>query len=341
VSSEQAILVTGGAGFIGVNLVRFLLREEPAVRVVNLDALTYAGNLESLADILDHPRHCFVHGSIADAELIAKLCREHRFAGILNLAAESHVDRSIREPGRFVATNVLGTQVLLEALREQGAGRFLQVSTDEVYGSLASDDPPCRENAPLRPRSPYSASKAAADHLVAAYHHTYGMDAVITRCTNNYGPWQFPEKLIPLAINNLRKQQAVPIYGDGRQIRDWLYVADHCRGIWLAFRRGLAGAVYNFGGGNQVDNLSLVNRLLTLVEAGSENIRFVADRLGHDRRYALDTTLAQSVLGWQPQVTLDDGLRRTVAWYRENQPWLDRIVAGEYRHYYERMYGQG
>jgi dTDP-glucose 4,6-dehydratase len=335
--SETSILVTGGAGFIGVNFVRMLLREEPDVQVVNLDALTYAGNLESLADVLDHPQHRLVHGSIADADLVHRLFQEHHFAGVINFAAESHVDRSISGPRIFLETNILGTQILLDAIRAAGTGRFLQVSTDEVYGSLGPQGA-FREDSPIQPNSPYSASKASADHWVRAYHHTYGMDTVITRCSNNYGPFQFPEKMIPLCINNIRQGRPIPVYGDGQQIRDWLFVEDHCRAVWLAFRRGTAGEVYNIGGENERTNLDLVRTLLRLLEADESLITYVKDRPGHDRRYAIDATKIRSGLGWLPTVDFDEGMRRTIAWYRGHEEWLNHISAGDYQNYYQRMY---
>jgi len=335
--AETSILVTGGAGFIGVNFVRLLLRDEPGVQVVNLDALTYAGNLGSLAGVLDHPRHRFVHGSIADADLVGRLFAEHRFAGVINFAAESHVDRSISAPRIFLETNILGTQVLLDAARAAGVRRFLQVSTDEVYGSLGPQGA-FREDSPIQPNSPYSASKAAADHLVRAYRHTYGLDTVITRCSNNYGPYQFPEKMIPLCINNIRQGKPIPVYGDGLQVRDWLFVEDHCRAVWLAYRLGRAGEVYNIGGENERTNLDLVRTLLGLLDADASLITYVKDRPGHDRRYAIDATKARRELGWAPSVDFAEGMRRTIAWYRDHGDWLAHIVDGDYRHYYERMY---
>jgi dTDP-glucose 4,6-dehydratase len=335
--ATPVILVTGGAGFIGVNFVRLLLRDEPGVQVVNLDALTYAGNLESLADLLEDPRHRFVHGSIADADLVGRLFAEHRFDGVINFAAESHVDRSISGPRIFLETNILGTQVLLDAARGAGVRRFLQVSTDEVYGSLGPQGA-FREDSPIQPNSPYSASKASADHLVRAYHHTYGLDTVITRCSNNYGPYQFPEKMIPLCINNIRQGKPIPIYGDGLQVRDWLFVEDHCRGVWLAFCKGVAGEVYNLGGENERTNLDLVRTLLQLLGADESLITYVKDRPGHDRRYAIDATKIRRELGWTPSVGFAEGMRRTIDWYRGHGDWLSHIVDGDYQHYYRRMY---
>ncbi len=335
--TEANILVTGGAGFIGVNFVRLLLRDEPGVQVVNLDALTYAGNLESLADLLDDPRHRFVQGSIADADLVGRLFAEHRFDGVINFAAESHVDRSISGPRIFLETNILGTQVLLDAARGAGVRRFLQVSTDEVYGSLGPQGA-FREDSPIQPNSPYSASKASADHLVRAYHHTYGLDTVITRCSNNYGPYQFPEKMIPLCINNIRQGKPIPVYGDGLQVRDWLFVEDHCRAVWLAYRQGRAGEVYNIGGENERTNLDLVRTLLQLLGADESLITYVKDRPGHDRRYAIDATKIRRELGWTPSVGFAEGMRRTIDWYRGHGDWLSHIVDGDYQHYYRRMY---
>jgi len=332
------LLVTGGAGFIGSNLVRFLRHERPDWTVVNLDKLTYAGNAESLADLRDDPRHVFVRGDIANAELVEHLIRNHEVGAILNLAAESHVDRSILGPGIFVETNVSGTQVLLEAARLAGVKRFVQVSTDEVYGSLGAAGK-FSESSPLKPSSPYSASKTAADLLALAYGHTFGMDVIVTRCSNNYGPYQFPEKLIPLMIANALEDKKLPVYGDGMQVRDWIHVEDHCRALLCALESGRAGEVYNIGSDNEWPNIQIVARLLEILGKDRELIEHVKDRPGHDRRYAIDAGKCRGELGWAPRVSFSDGLAQTVAWYVQNRGWWERVRTGEYRTYYERNYG--
>jgi dTDP-glucose 4,6-dehydratase len=334
----QAVLVTGGAGFIGSNLVRFLRRERPDWTVVNLDKLTYAGNAESLADLRSDPKHLFERGDIAEADLVERLIGEHRVDAILNLAAESHVDRSILGPAIFVETNVGGTQVLLDAARKMGVKRFVQVSTDEVYGSLGATGK-FTEASPLQPSSPYSASKAAADLLALAYGRTFGMDVVVTRCSNNYGPYQFPEKLIPLMIANALEGRKLPVYGDGMQVRDWIHVEDHCRALLLALERGRGGEVYNLGADNEWPNLRIVERLLQILGKGSELIEHVKDRPGHDRRYAIEAAKARAELGWEPRIGFADGLQATVGWYVANRGWWERVRTGEYRTYYERNYG--
>jgi len=335
---SRTVLVTGGAGFIGSNLVRLLRRERPDWTVVNLDKLTYAGNAESLADLRDDPGHVFVRGDIANAELVEHLLRSHGIDAILNLAAESHVDRSILGPGIFVETNVSGTQVLLEAARQAGVKRFVQISTDEVYGSLGASGK-FTEESPLRPSSPYSASKTAADLLVLAYGHTFGLDVVVTRCSNNYGPYQFPEKLIPLMIANALEGRKLPVYGDGLQVRDWIHVEDHNRALIAALERGRGGEVYNLGADNEWPNLQIVGKVLELLGRGRELIEHVKDRLGHDRRYAIDAAKARAELGWAPRISFADGLRSTVDWYVANRGWWQRVRTGEYRTYYERNYG--
>jgi dTDP-glucose 4,6-dehydratase len=332
------ILVTGGCGFIGSNFVRYLLETDPGVHIVNLDLLTYAGNLANLQDVADNPRYRFVHGDITDREAVRGIAGDG-VAGIINFAAESHVDRSIMDSGPFLRTNVLGTQILLDAAREFKVPRFLQVSTDEVYGSLG----PAgffTEQTPLAPNSPYSASKAAADMLVRAYVHTFGFPAVITRCSNNYGPYQFPEKLIPLFITNLERNEAVPVYGDGLQVRDWIHVRDHCRAIDMVFRKGKIGEVYNAGGRNEMTNLALTHLLLDILGKPKSLIKYVKDRPGHDRRYAIDCTKIEKELGWQPETTFEQGLRETVRWYQTHPEWVAAIRTGEYLKYYEKQYGK-
>jgi len=331
------ILVTGGAGFIGANHVRWLLANTED-RVVNLDALTYAGNLENLAGLEAHPRYRFVRGDIGDRGLVRALLDGERIEAVVNFAAESHVDRSLDAPRLFLETNVLGTQTLLAAAREAGVGRFLQVSTDEVYGSLGAEGK-FTEATPLAPNSPYAASKAAADLICRAYHHTFGFPVVITRCSNNYGPCQFPEKLIPLMIANALEGRPLPVYGDGLNVRDWLYVTDHCVALDLVLRRGRPGEVYNVGGDNELPNLELVRTLLRLLDRPESLIAFVADRPGHDRRYAIDATKIRRELGWTPAHRFADGLAATVRWYLDNRAWWEQIRSGAYREYYATLYG--
>ncbi|MFP5507176.1 MAG: dTDP-glucose 4,6-dehydratase [Gammaproteobacteria bacterium] len=348
----RRLLVTGGAGFIGSNFVRYWLERHPDDRLVNLDALTYAGNLESLADVQDRPNYRFVHGDIGDWGLVNELFRDEQIDTVVNFAAESHVDRSILGPDAFIKTNINGTFNLLEVARaawDSGfeARRFLHVSTDEVYGSLAPDDPPFTETNRYQPNSPYSASKAASDHLVRAYHHTYGMPTLTTNCSNNYGPYQFPEKLIPLVIMNALDGKPLPVYGDGRNIRDWLYVEDHCSGIEAVLERGRLGEVYNIGGNNEWANIDIVNlicdRLDTLRPGPKpyrELVTFVRDRPGHDRRYAIDSSKMKTELDWTPAHRFETGIAATIDWYLANQEWCDRVRSGEYRQYLERQYGQ-
>jgi dTDP-glucose 4,6-dehydratase len=332
----MALLVTGGCGFIGANFVHRRVRGFPTEKVVVLDALTYAGNLANLAGCIDAIE--FVKGDICDGDLVERVLREHGVRRVVHFAAESHVDRSILGPGEFVRTNVLGTATLLERARAADVERFVHVSTDEVYGDLGPGDPPFAESTPLAPRSPYSASKAGSDHLAAAWFHTYGFPTIITRCSNNYGPYQFPEKLIPLMILRAIAGESLPIYGDGRNVRDWIHVDDHCAAIDLALERGRAGAVYNIGAENETENLAIVRRILELTGRPESLIRFVADRPGHDRRYAIDARRARSELGWAPTRRLDEGLASTVEWYRENADWAGAILSGEYRHWYDRNY---
>jgi len=332
------VLLTGGCGFIGSNLVRLILAERPGWRVVNLDKLTYAGNAENLADLAGNPRYRFVRGDICNGELVADLIVTERIDAVLHLAAESHVDRSILAPAIFVETNVLGTQVLLEAARELGVKRFLHVSTDEVYGSLGPTGL-FTEETPLSPTSPYSASKASSDLLALAYAHTFGLPVVVTRCSNNYGPYQFPEKLIPLMIANAVRGLPLPVYGDGMNVRDWIHVEDHGRGLLAALERGVAGECYNFGAASERHNIDIVKQVLKLTGAPESLITYVKDRPGHDRRYAIDSTKAQRDLGWAPRHRFEAALEATVSWYQERRPWWERIMSGEYRRYYEKQYG--
>jgi dTDP-glucose 4,6-dehydratase len=331
------LLVTGGCGFIGSNFVRHILGADPGVSVVNLDALTYAGNLGNLADLADDPRCRFVRGDITDAPAVRAAMRGVQ--GVIHFAAESHVDRSIQDSGPFVRTNVLGTQVLLDAARAEQVERFVHVSTDEVYGTLGPTGA-FTEETPLAPNSPYAASKAGSDLLVRSFVHTFGLPALITRCSNNYGPYQFPEKLLPLFITNLMRDEPVPVYGDGQQVRDWIHVRDHCAAIERVWRSGRPGEVYNIGGRSERANLDLTYLLLDLLGKPRTLIRHVTDRPGHDRRYAIDCSKIERELGWRPQIRLEDGLRETIRWYQENPDWVAQVRSGEYQRYYERQYGQ-
>lgn len=333
------LLVTGGAGFIGSNFIRYVIAQHPDWQVVNLDKLTYAGNLENLSDVQASPQYAFVRGDICDRGLVDRLMSSGKFDVVVNFAAESHVDRSILDAGPFIETNVKGTQVLLEAARTHGIGLFVQVSTDEVYGSLGPNDPPFSEESPLAPSSPYAASKAAADLLVMAYHRTFGLPVIITRCSNNYGPYQFPEKLIPLMITNAMEDKPLPVYGDGMNVRDWIHVEDHCRALDLVIQRGRPGEVYNISAGCEMTNLDVVRAILEVLGKPQSLIIFVPDRLGHDRRYAMSARKVREELGWQPRIRLMEALPRVVDWYRENEGWWRRIKAGDYRLYYERVYG--
>lgn len=351
----MTILVTGAAGFIGSNFVLDWLEQcnEP---VVNLDLLTYAGNLENLKELEGDPRHQFVRGSIGDRSLVANLLADTKPRAVINFAAESHVDRSIHGPGEFIQTNIVGTFNLLESVRgywndlpdaEKAAFRFLHVSTDEVYGSLAKEDPPFSETNQYEPNSPYSASKAASDHLVRAWHHTYGLPVVTTNCSNNYGPYHFPEKLIPLCILNALNGKPLPIYGDGQQIRDWLYVKDHCSAIRHVLEAGKLGETYNVGGWNEKANLDVVHTLCAILDelkpradgqSYTTQITFVQDRPGHDRRYAIDARKLEKELGWKPQETFETGIKKTVQWYLDNQEWVNHVASGEYRNWLEKQY---
>ena len=351
----MTILVTGGAGFIGANFVLDWLAQSDE-KVVNLDKLTYAGNLENLAKLQDDARHLFVRGDIGDRECINALLTQYQPRAIVSFAAESHVDRSIHGPGEFIETNIVGTFTLLECTRAYFAGlneaerqafRFLHVSTDEVYGSLTSEDPPFTETNPYQPKTPYSPSKSASDHLVRAYHHTYGLPVLTTNCSNNYGPYQFPEKLIPLMIHNALTGKNLPIYGDGQQIRDWLYVGDHCAAIRRVLEGGRLGEVYNIGGWNEMPNLTIVHTLCDLLDAarpknsGSyrDQITYVTDRPGHDRRYAIDARKIERELGWRPAETFETGIRKTVGWYIENAEWVEHVTSGAYRQWTDTNYG--
>lgn len=350
------ILVTGAAGFIGSNFVIDWLAQSDEV-VINLDALTYAGNLENLATLEGDVRHIFVKGDIGDFDLLTKLLAEHQPRAVVNFAAESHVDRSIHGPEDFIQTNIVGTFRLLEAVRAywgtldgdaKAAFRFLHVSTDEVYGSLEKDDPAFREDNRYEPNSPYSASKAASDHLVRAYHHTYGLPVLTTNCSNNYGPYHFPEKLIPLVIHNALAGKPLPVYGDGQQIRDWLYVKDHCSAIRRVLEAGRPGETYNVGGWNEKPNLEVVHTLCAILDELSpradgkpyrEQITYVKDRPGHDRRYAIDATKIERELGWKPAETFETGIRKTVRWYLDNQAWVENVTSGAYREWLGKQYG--
>ena len=332
------VLLTGGSGFIGSNLVRLVLAERPGWRVVNLDKLTYAGNAENLADLSGNSRYRFVRGDICNGELIADLFTNEKFDAVMHLAAESHVDRSILAPSIFIETNVRGTQVLLEAAREFGVKRFLHVSTDEVYGSLGPTGL-FTEKTPLDPSSPYSASKASSDLLALSYAHTFKLPVIVTRCSNNYGPYQFPEKLIPLMIANAVRDLPLPVYGDGMNVRDWIHVEDHARGLLAALERGEPGQVYNFGASSERHNIDIVKQVLRLVGKPESLIKYVKDRPGHDRRYAIDSAKARARLGWAPRHAFEDALAATVRWYVERRPWWERIISGEYLKYYEKQYG--
>ena len=338
----MTILVTGGAGFIGANFLFYMLDSHPEDRVVCLDKLTYAGNLDTLSPVMDHPQFRFVRGDICDRETVDRLFEEERPAAVVNFAAESHVDRSIEDPEVFLRTNILGTASLMDACRKYGTARFHQVSTDEVYGDLPLDRPDLlfTEETPLRTSSPYSSSKASADLLALSYHRTYGLPVTISRCSNNYGPYQFTEKLIPLMISNALQDKPLPVYGQGSNVRDWLYVEDHCKAIDLILRQGRAGEVYNVGGHNEMRNIDIVRLICRELGKPESLITYVEDRKGHDLRYAIDPGKIQRELGWRPETGFDEGIRRTVQWYLDNRPWWEEIISGEYRDYYTRMYGK-
>lgn len=334
------IIVTGGAGFIGGNFVHYMVDKYPEDMIICLDALTYAGNMETLESVMDKPNFKFIKGNIVDREFIYQLFEEERPDIIVNFAAESHVDRSIVDPGIFLQTNIIGTGVLLDACKKYGIKRYHQVSTDEVYGDLPLDRPDLffTEETPLHTSSPYSASKASADLLVQAYNRTFNIPTTISRCSNNYGPYHFPEKLIPLMIANALNDRELPVYGKGDNVRDWLYVEDHCIAIDLIIRKGTVGEVYNIGGHNERTNLEVVKTVLKELGKGEELIRFVTDRAGHDRRYAIDPTKIKNDLGWEPTTTFDEGIKQTIKWYLDNKSWWENIISGEYQNYYDKMY---
>ncbi len=349
---KRNVLITGGAGFIGSHVVRLFVTKYPEYHIINLDKLTYAGNLANLADIEQQPNYTFVKADICDFEKILELFRQHSIDGVIHLAAESHVDRSIKDPFTFAQTNVMGTLSLLQAAKVSWDGqydgkRFYHISTDEVYGALKFDGTFFTETTKYDPHSPYSASKASSDHFVRAFHDTFGMPTLVTNCSNNYGPYQFPEKLIPLFINNIRHNKPLPVYGKGENVRDWLYVVDHARAIDLIFHNGKVAETYNIGGFNEWKNIDLirvliktVDRLLGRPEGTSEKlITYVTDRAGHDLRYAIDSTKLKNELGWEPSLQFEEGIEKTVKWYLDNQEWLDQVTSGDYQGYYERMYG--
>ena len=349
------LLVTGGAGFIGSNFIQYILAQAPSCALIlNLDLLTYAGNLENLKEAENDPRYRFIRGDVRDAALVDRIFQEYDIDTVVHFAAESHVDRSIVDPQIFLTTNILGTQTLLDAAKKHWSLRpedkhcreyrpgvkYLQVSTDEVYGALGKTGM-FTETTPLSPNSPYSASKASADLFVRAYHETFGLPVNITRCSNNYGPYQFPEKLIPLMIHNAQQNKPLPVYGDGMQVRDWLHVSDHCSAIYTVLQKGQDGEIYNIGGNNEKANIDIVRLILAELDRPESLIQHVADRPGHDRRYAIDNTKITTQLGWKPSYTFEQGIRETIAWYLEHQEWMEHVTSGEYQAYYKNFYGEG
>ena len=348
---KRTIIITGGAGFIGSHVVRLFVNKYPEYRIINLDKLTYAGNLANLKDIEDRPNYRFVKMDICDFEGVLKLMQDERVDGIIHLAAESHVDRSIKDPFTFARTNVMGTLSLLQAAKACWEGnwegkRFYHISTDEVYGALPMDDTLFTEETKYQPHSPYSAAKASSDHFVRAFHDTFGMQTIVTNCSNNYGPYQFPEKLIPLFINNIRHRRPLPVYGKGENVRDWLFVEDHARAIDLIFHKGKIGETYNIGGFNEWKNIDIIKVLINTVDrllgrpegADMDLITYVTDRAGHDLRYAIDSSKLQKELGWEPSLQFEEGIEKTVRWYLDNQEWLDNVTSGDYQKYYEEQY---
>ena len=333
----EKVLVTGGAGFIGSNFIKYILNNFPDIQIINYDCLTYAGNLENLKDVYDNPRYTFIKGDIRNNELFDFIIQHYDVDGIINFAAESHVDRSIDNSRPFVETNISGTLNILETARKYSIKNIVQVSTDEVYGSLG-DTGLFTENTPISPNSPYSASKASADLLCNAFYHTYGMNIKITRCSNNYGPMQFPEKLIPLMINNALEDKDLPVYGNGLNVRDWLYVDDHCTAIWAVYTKGKSGEVYNIGGNNEKTNIYIVKELLRQLNKPESLIKYVKDRPGHDLRYAIDNTKISTELGWQPNVTFEDGLKMTIQWYLDNKDWSQNVKSGAYLEFHKKWY---
>ena len=337
---KRNILITGGAGFIGSHVVELMTTKYPHYHIVTLDKLTYAGSLDNIAEAIKRPNHTFVEGDICDAALVERIFAEHNIDGVMHLAAESHVDRSIENPSVFLETNIMGTQVLMDACRKYGIQRYHQVSTDEVYGDLPLDRPDLffTETTPIHTSSPYSSSKAAADLLVLAYHRTYGLPVTISRCSNNYGPYHFPEKLIPLMIANCLADKPLPVYGEGLNVRDWLYVEDHCKAIDLILHKGTVGEVYNIGGHNEMRNIDIVKLICKELGKPESLITYVTDRKGHDMRYAIDPTKIHTELGWLPETMFADGIKRTIKWYLDNRSWWETIISGEYQNYYKQMY---